>query len=636
MPQYKKPLQRFFDQKAKRIAPRGLRVFAQWIAVSLLMACGVASAGTTKTVDVPVQLDYPLLEQLLIAQLFQGPDKSLSLLQDPSGCSKISLSTPSLSGNDSELEVLSTVDARIGMGSSGNCTTLLGMQGGLGISGVPEIRDDGASLGFRPTRVWLLNSAGQVIQNDSLQNLAEANVRAAFEGFSVDLKPQLQSVQDFLPSILPRHSRDQVDALIETLRLSSINVKPETLDATISFRVETLDEPLSPERALSASELVRWEERWQLMDSLLVLTVKHYAAETHLQSLREGLLDVLIESRYRLRDALVEIPETEAEGDVVREWFLQSWQSMAPLIRRIGAEQPGQEHLLFIGVIAATDALDALDELGPSVGLDVSADGLRRLARMINGDTGDALLEYSEDVDPELRKLLEESLNSQPPPSGWRIDLSLFPSAVAMDAGRLNSWAPRTKDLPEYLPMVARLLESSAREISQKKGLDENYQALFRRLVLTTAWQESCWRHYVVSEDRKLVPLRSGSGDVGLMQINERVWRGFYDQQRLRWDIEYNGKAGAEVLIDYLMRYALRKGEHRQPGGVTNLVRASYSAYNGGPSKVARYRSTDASKYGKKVDRLFWEKYQQVAAGNELAVSACLGGNLSGPALAGG
>ena len=137
-----------------------------------------------------------------------------------------------------------------------------------------------------------------------------------------------------------------------------------------------------------------------------------------------------------------------------------------------------------------------------------------------------------------------------------------------------------------------------------------------------------------MSKDKKLVPLRSGSGDVGLMQMNEKVWRGFYSQQQLRWDIAYNSVAGAEVLLDYLVKHAIRSGEHRHPGGLDNLARASYSAYNGGPSQVARYRNKQASSYGKKVDAAFWDKYQQVAAGNELAVSRCLGGNLSGPVQA--
>lgn len=55
------------------------------------------------------------------------------------------------------------------------------------------------------------------------------------------------------------------------------------------------------------------------------------------------------------------------------------------------------------------------------------------------------------------------------------------------------------------------------------------------------------------------------------------------------------------MLIDDLIRYAIRKGEHRQPGGLSNLARASYSAYNGGPSQVSRYRSAKASAYGKRL-----------------------------------
>ena len=51
---------------------------------------------------------------------------------------------------------------------------------------------------------------------------------------------------------------------------------------------------------------------------------------------------------------------------------------------------------------------------------------------------------------------------------------------------------------------------------------------------------------------------------------------------------------------------------------------------------MSRYRNDSASAYGKKVDAAFWDKYRQVAAGNELAVSRCLGGDLSGPASASG
>ncbi len=593
-------------------------------------AQGEGSRAQQSRVSVPVRLDYPLLQQLLAAQLLTGPDQSRELLEDPGGCSEIVLSEPQLAPRNRQLEVLAAVRARMGLGESGACTTLLTWQGRIRVTGTPELRNSGTALGFVPDTVLLLDPQGQPLASGGLQQMVDSSARTFLSDFTVNLAPQLESVAALLPEVLPRHSRQQIAALVAGLHLSDLRVGEDTLDVDIVFDVEPADEAPRPEHALSEEELARWEERWQMMDALLVLVVKHYAAATQLQELREALLDALIESRYRLRDALVEPPG--AGEDLVRTWFLQSWETLAPILRRIGLEQAGEEHLLWLSVVSATDALTALDRLGPGVGLDISTDGLRRLARMINGGAGKELLRYSDEVDPALRRLLEEHLESTAPASTWRLEFSLFPRAVAADTGRLNRWSPKPEELADYLPQLAALLHTSATTALARRNLEPAQEQLFRRLVLATAWQESCWRQYVVSDERKLVPLRSGTGDVGLMQMNERVWRGFYDQQQLRWDIAYNGAAGAEVLLDYLVKQAIRKGEHKQPGGLSNLARSAYSAYNGGPSQFSRYRSKSASAYGKKVDAAFWDKYQQVAAGNEMSVSRCLGGRLDGPA----
>jgi septal ring-binding cell division protein DamX len=70
----------------------------------------------------------------------------------------------------------------------------------------------------------------------------------------------------------------------------------------------------------------------------------------------------------------------------------------------------------------------------------------------------------------------------------------------------------------------------------------------------------------------------------------------------------------------------LKQQEHKKAGGLSNLARASYSAYNGGPSQVNRYRSRAVPAEQKKIDAAFWAKYQRVNRGDELAVVECLGG----------
>jgi len=60
--------------------------------------------------------------------------------------------------------------------------------------------------------------------------------------------------------------------------------------------------------------------------------------------------------------------------------------------------------------------------------------------------------------------------------------------------------------------------------------------------------------------------------------------------------------------------------------GLDNLARASYSAYNGGPGQISRYRNPKAKVPHRKIDEAFWRKYREVKQGKELQVAVCLGG----------
>ncbi len=614
----------------------GLRCCLWWLpGLALVPFSGPGfAAPPAVTVTVPVQLDYALVRQVMVTQLFRDPSQTLELLNDPASCNRVVLSEPQIAPKGETLELLAKVRAQLGIGTASNCRVLLDWQGGLGLLGKPVIQPGATAIGLEPSRIWLTGANADTVSSGPLWDMASGSLKTLVGRFSLDLDPYVTSLESLLPEVLPRHSALQLQAVIDSLRLNTIEVKREGMEVAIDFEVAEAP-PSLPESTLSAAELAQLDTLWQTMDALMVFAVKRYAAATDLAELRAALLDVLLDSRYRLRDVLSgENGEPAASDgaapDRVREWFVASWQNLAPIIREIGTRQEGQEDLLWFTVLTAGDALAALDRLGPAFGLDISEDGLRRLARLVSKGQSDVLLRYSDEVDPELQRLFREQLQpvgSQP--SAWRFDLSPFPRAVAAaPQDRLNQWAPGRDELPEYLPTVAQLLGASADKMLDKYPLDPEQRRLFHKMVLATAWQESCWRQYVV-KSKKLEPLRSGSGDVGLMQINERVWRGIYNLQKLRWDIGYNSDAGAEVLLDYLVKYALKRAEHQRAGGLNNLARASYSAYNGGPSQVTRYRRSDVAPAWKKVDAAFWTKFQQVDIGNELKVVECLGGDFA-------
>ena len=616
--------------RSPRRAP-ALCLAALLATVLALAASGSAARAETSVVSVPAAIEFPLLRHLLISQLFPNADGSREILNDPRECNRIILSQPDIGAAGAELEITARVQAQLGIDVFGKCLDLINWKGGVVFLGRPAVQPDARSIRLAPQKTWLVGDDGDRILSGRLWDAGNTALKSFFGSFLLDLTPQLESLGTLLPEVLPHRSAQQLQATIASLTPNNLRVNARGLDLAVNFEIEALAEA-APAAAteFTPQELLALESQWQMMDALLVGAVKHYAAATRLQALRSELLDILIDSRYRLRDVLTQTPSRD--NDAVRDWFIDSWHQLNPVVRSIAEEQDGQEQLLWFSAVTASDALYALNQLGSTIGLEISTEGLRRLAKMINAGQVDELLRYSEDVDPALQQLLRQDIDSAPPDvSAARLTFSLFARAHAdSPAASIKQWLPVKGEIGSYLPRVEGLLEQAADKTLQRHELQAAHRETYEKLVLATAWQESCWRQFVVV-NKRIEPLRSSTGDVGLMQVNERVWRGFYDLQKLRWDIGYNGRAGSEILLEYLVKYALKRGEHNQPGGLPNLARASYSAYNGGPGQVARYRNAKAPALNRKVDSSFWEKYRQVDAGNARNVAYCLGEDPGGP-----
>jgi hypothetical protein len=339
-------------------------------------------------------------------------------------------------------------------------------------------------------------------------------------------------------------------------------------------------------------------------------------------------MDVLLDGRQDVVEALA--PENPSQTDPVPGLFLRAWEELAPVLHTGAKGLPAGTALRYLDFIAAGDALAALVRLGPTTGVDVSADGLRRLARMVDPVTpGDPLL-YDDELDPELRTLLGFGAPLPPPEPSPDVDLDPLAWLVGRawagidrdGIARLNRWIPGSQDLDAYLRLVRELLLQVRDEALAANTIDEPYRPVYRHLVLATAWQESCWRQFV-RKGTKIVPLRSPVGSVGIMQVNQRIWRGLYDQKGLLGDIAYNARAGAEILLHYLRDYGLARGEHKQASGTDGLVRAVYVAYNGGPRQLARYRAPNPPRPLRRVVDAVFAKYQLVQQGRELEVASC-------------
>jgi hypothetical protein len=364
---------------------------------------------------------------------------------------------------------------------------------------------------------------------------------------------------------------------------------------------------------------------WRQFDSFFTFVVKRFGDDVP-ANLKDSLGDAFLDSRYELTGAIA-----PGRGrNPVPELFVNGWRRLSPIINQALPALPQQTASLYSNFIGAADKL----ALTGSAGLNLTPDALRGMARLLSPSSAADPLAYSTNVDGGLRGLLGFGAPLALPGRQSSLDRRLFspageepvrwsfsfvrPAMAAEPAAKnLNQLLPDPKDLQTYLNEIRGLLVTLSDRIVTKFKLDDAHKTLYRQIVFAAAWQESCWRQFI----KKGTPVTSASGDLGLMQVNRNTWRGVYDLKNLGGDIEYNGNAGSEILVNYLTRNAIKKGEDKQAGG--HLARATYSAYNGGPSAVGRYRGVRQSAEWKKVDEAFWGKFQQVSAGRELDVRQC-------------
>ncbi|HTO09334.1 MAG TPA: transglycosylase SLT domain-containing protein [Myxococcota bacterium] len=641
-----------------------MRPFA-WLALLLCLA----RPAEARDVRVPIHLDYGFLRELLLATAFTDPEQTAVVHSDGVDCNHVVLSHPAVRGGEGAVLVDADVSTKFGTLFLGICLFAVEWQGRIASQLEPEI-DPGAPLvRFRLRDSRLLEADGSVRgTTTTVWDWVEKWVRPRLEKLAIDLSAPMADLRATLPLFLSAANVPRAQALVDSLALDSASATPQ--DLVLGLRLDAPGaappEPAGAAPELTPDELARFEAALSRWDGFITYVVKNAGTQTTDPALREQLLEVLLDAREELVESLAAPVRSQ---DPVRPLFLATWRRLGAALRELGPQLGAKGALRYLGFVAAADALTALDALGPEFGFEMTADGMRRLARVIAppADTSDPLA-APDTVDPELRRALDfgeplpapdldEPAPDAPPevtpavppeappdPNASRLDSGLrwlaqaiLPAARAAEPvplpslppltheeeRRLRNWAPLRPELSEYLPLVQRLLHGAGEAAVSGKKTEPEVRRAYLELQLATAWQETCWRHYV-RVNGQVRAIRSRAGAVGLMQVNSRVWRGFYDPRFLLGDPAYNARAGSEILVRYYLDLAYAKGEQRR-GGIEGLVRATYSAYNGGPGALARYRDAQAHGRARSVDAAFFKKYQAVRAGRVLDVLKCFG-----------
>ena len=340
-----------------------------------------AKNGVADQFTLPVQLDYSLIKKALITQLYKGAGNTAELWNDRHGCSYLKLSNPEVSGQNGQIKLLNNLQARFGTGLGGQCVTIFEWGGVLETLQQPTINSTQSVLSLPITKVTATDRKGRSVSNDQVQELINRFVEPKLSAVKIDLNESRADIQKTVTEFLPKENAAEVREILNTLKFSSTDANDNGVAIKLAFNAPAKVAAKKPAAPLSDAELKQWQANWQEWDQFLSKAIQQAADDAKSPELRDTLMEILLESRSAFQAGL---KEHDANGDdPVRVFFTQTWERLAPQLKTLAKELPEIQGLRYMTFIAATDVLYELENIGAPFGLDISSDGLRKLARIL-------------------------------------------------------------------------------------------------------------------------------------------------------------------------------------------------------------------------------------------------------------
>lgn len=346
----------------------------------LLTAATLPIIASAREVNLPITLNYSLVRNALVQQLFTGDGQSARVWKDGKQCSFLDLSNPRIAGENGQIKIDNDVHAQIGTKLGGACMPVLNWSGILETYQQPTLDPSGNQLQFPITRSTAFDARGQALNIGQLQDLLQKAAAPKLSALKIDLN---QSRDDIVNSLLPYidgNDSETLQDIVNSLRFKQAKAGEAALVVNVGFSAPNSkslstqsSEPLSP------TELAQWRSAWQGWQAELNQAINRAPLDGELANGRGSLQNILQQAGSAFEQGLS--GNYGADSDPVREFLDSSWDQMAPLLRAASKQFPGAESLRYLTLIAATDLIHELEAIGSPLGLELSSTGLRKIAR---------------------------------------------------------------------------------------------------------------------------------------------------------------------------------------------------------------------------------------------------------------
>ncbi len=624
-----------------KILPAGfINLILSLSIMTTICTYSLGHATLTKTITLPVTLDYPFLTQYLQQIYFSSPGTTARIF-DGNACSQLTLSHPKLTNRGSYLYFTARVFLKLGVPFGDNCISPIQWSGSIGIVQRPKIVSKSWKVTFDTLEVTLYQNDNSPLSGSSKiwQKIAP-EVQRYMGDFSVDLAPPVENLKAFLLPLFPMEKRPEAQKILSSLHPQKIVVNDKGVTINIATKT-SIPSPISrePSLVLSQKEIQDISSAWEMLDSFFVHIISTLSSQVLSEEDKDRLMDILLESRHSF---VHNIQAHTLDRDYVRTQFVKTWTKLSPILRKQLANSPNNI-LAYLSFVTAADGLAALDEIGPALGIEISRNGLIRLLRLLHSDFSN--LEYTPNLNHNLQKLFK----THPPPiKGQSIHPTHKPEtqkrlpnnrssleilrnyligtaqAASPTYKEIKQWLAPKSNHEQYLENVRNLLHTATVSVLARRNVSTKLQSMYQKIIPSIAWQESCFRQFIVKNKKLTYLLSYNKSSVGIMQVNERVWRGIYDRNRLRWDIRYNAFAGCEIVDLYFQKYVFKRAPKKVLQNHNLMAMVLYAMYNGGPSQLNKFLQRHRTNSHYKSDSLFQQKYSWVIKEEWHQLNKCL------------
>lgn len=338
-----------------------------------------SGAGNAREINLAVPLDYRLIQNVLINQLFTGKKQTAQLWQDGKRCSFIDLSDPRIGGESGQIKIDNHIRAQFGAKMAGKCMPLIKWSGNLETLQQPQLDAGGQVLSFPVSRIRAYDQNGLALNIAQLQDLLQRVIAPKLADLKIDLNASRGDIVKTLLPYVPAENSEQLYDSVNSLRFNSVKADAKAILLNLAFTANLPPANSEPAAAFSADEMQQWQNIWQGWQASLDRNIAQAPLSSELEQNRATLQHILQKAGTAFTQGLA--GDTPAGRDPVRSFINESWNQLAPLLRTVSKQLPGAEALRYVTLIAATDLMYELENIGSPFGLEISANGLRKIAR---------------------------------------------------------------------------------------------------------------------------------------------------------------------------------------------------------------------------------------------------------------